>query len=500
MYSRLLAVLAVLVLTAGLCSEHSFANPDTLWTQTYCGGADDGAYSVYQTSDGGFIMTGAIGSCDLKQVVSLGGDADVWLVKTDANGDTLWKKTYGGPEWERGNSVQQTSDGGYIIAGGTYSFGAGDCDVWLIKTDANGDTLWTRTYGGSGWDGGYSVRQTSDGGYVIAGWESSFGGGGADVWLLRTDANGDTLWTNTFGTDEGDWGKSVQETVDSGFVVVGNTWGIVGSQSHVYLIKTDQLGNQDWAKTYAGGGISYGSSIQLAPDSGYIISGATTVGSAGGYDIYLLKTDSLGNYDWSKTYGGTGDDASDGFSSVQPTSDDGYVVVGWTESFGAGGSDLWLLKTDANGDTAWTAILGGSGDDEGWSVVQDTSDDGYMVAGFTNSFGAGDFDLWLLKMETPTAVEDEVDGGRPLGFALYQNYPNPFNPVTTLRYVLPRSGYVTLKVYNLLGQEVETIVSARQAVGEHTVKWDAAGFSTGIYFYRLQAGELSETKKLVLLK
>jgi len=500
MFNKLLTVLGVAALAIIIGHGHSVADPDSLWTKTYSGGADDGAYSVYQTSDGGFIMTGAISSCDLKQLVSLGGDTDVWLVKTGANGDTLWKKTYGGSEWERGNSVQQTADGGYVIAGRTYSFGAGNCDVWLIKTDANGDTLWTRTYGGSGADGGYSVRQTSDGGYIIAGWEDSFAGGGADVWIIRTDADGDTSWTRSFGTGEGDWGRSVQQTIDEGFIVVGSTWGIVGGQAHIYLIKTDALGNDGWTKTYAGGGLSHGGSVALAPDSGYIISGWTTVGAAGGKDVYLLKTDSLGNYDWSKTYGGTGDDGSDGYSSVQPTSDGGYVVAGWTKSFGAGGSDLWLLKTDASGDTVWTTILGGTGDDEGWSVQQDTSDNGYVVAGFTNSNGGGDFDLWLLKFESPTAVGDEPQGTRPHRFTLHQNYPNPFNPATTIRYEVWRSGYVTLKIFNILGQEVETVVSTKQVAGQYTVEWDAANFTSGIYFYRLQVGESSETKKLVLLK
>ena len=164
--------------------------PDTLWTKTYGGIEYDWGFSVQQTDDGGYIIGGAIYSFG-----SISGD--VWLLKTDANGDTVWTKIYGGAGTDEGQCVQQTTDSGYIIVGWTESFGAGAWDVWLLKTDADGDTLWTKTYGGIFVDYGYSVQQTNDGGYIIVGWTKSFGAGDYDVYLVKTDVDGDTLWTKT---------------------------------------------------------------------------------------------------------------------------------------------------------------------------------------------------------------------------------------------------------------------------------------------------------------
>jgi hypothetical protein len=203
------------------------ASGDALWTRTY---ANCRFYSVLQTADGGYVITGERHS-------------GVYLVKTDASGDTLWTRTYGGPYYEVGRSVQQTADGGYIIAGKTPSFGAGHDDVYLIKTNAQGDTLWTRTYGGTGSDEGYSVQQTSDGGYIIAGYTTSFGAGHADVYLIKTDAQSDTLWTRTYGGQHSDRAYSVQQTIDGGYIVAGATASYGAGFIDVWLIKTDADGN-----------------------------------------------------------------------------------------------------------------------------------------------------------------------------------------------------------------------------------------------------------------
>jgi hypothetical protein len=294
--------------------------------------------------DGGYIVTGYIWPHGA-------GSADVWLVKTDANGDTSWTRTFGGEGDDAGNSVQQTQDGGYVIAGTTYSYGAGQGDVWFIKVDADGSLAWCKTFGGVSYDEGESVQQTQDGGYIIAGTTWSYGAGWHDVWLIRTDAAGDTVWTRTFGGAQEDWGGSVQQTRDGGYVIVG------GTMSH----------------------------------------------GAGSADVWLVKTDANGDTSWTRTFGGEGDDAG---NSVQQTQDGGYIVTGYTRSYGAGGYDVWLIKTDANGDTAWTRTFGGSSDDEGYSV-QPTSDGGYIIAGCTGSFGAGGYDVWLIK----TDAEGRVDEG-----------------------------------------------------------------------------------------
>ena len=267
-----------------------------------------------------------------------------------------------------GYSVQQTTDGGFIIAGSTRSFGVGTPDgdnVYLIKTNASGDTLWTRNYGGTGIDWGNAVRQTTDGGYIIAGYTESFGAGIGDVCLIRTNAAGDTLWTRTYGGIYDDWGYSVQQTTDGGYIITGGTASFGAGDEDVYLIKTNALGDTLWTRTYGGTDIERGYSVQQTTDGGYIFAGLTYSFGAGGADVYVIATDAQGDTLWTRTYGGTGDD--EGYS-VQQTTDGGYIITGWTASFGAGGNNVYLIKTDAQGDTLWTRTYGGTGYDEGYSV------------------------------------------------------------------------------------------------------------------------------------
>jgi hypothetical protein len=380
------------VILVVLCSVFLFAQgPDTLWTKTYGGSDVDYGYSVQQTTDGGYIIVGYTSS------FGAGGN-DVYLIKTDANGDTLWTRTYGGSDTETGWSVQQTTDGGYIIGGATNSFGAGSHDAWLIKTDANGDTLWTKTYGGSDVDYGYSVQQTTDGGYVIAGRTISFGAGSADVYLIKTDVNGDTLWTRTYGGSDieySGYGQSVQQSTNGGYVIIGSTKSFGAGDYDFYLIKTDANGDTLWTRTYGGSNNDYGQSVRQWIDGGYIIVGYSSSFGAGSYDVWLIKTDANGDTLWTRTYGGSG--LEYGYS-VQQSSDSCYIIAGSTNSFGAGYQDVYLIKTDANGDTLWTKTYGGTDWDYGWSMQQ-TTDGGYIIAGRTKSFGAGNHDVYLLKIE-----------------------------------------------------------------------------------------------------
>ena len=200
-----------------------------------------------------------------------------------------FEKWYGGSGSDIGMSVAQTSDGGYIIAGHTKSFGAGSYDVYLIKADASGDTTWTKTYGGTDIDYGYSVAQTTDGGYIIAGTIESFGAGNIDVYLIKTDSSGVTIWTKTFGSNGSEYGYSVAQTTDGGYIVAGSAEG------DVYLIKTDASGDFLWAKTHGSTETDWGKSVAQTTNGGYIIAGATWSFGAGSQDVYLIKTDSLGN-------------------------------------------------------------------------------------------------------------------------------------------------------------------------------------------------------------
>ncbi|MBN4051482.1 hypothetical protein JYU16_01575, partial [bacterium AH-315-M05] len=372
-----------LLFTAALAGAIALnANAQVTFQKTYGETSfEERGYSVQQTADGGYIMTG-----ELRWVFGE-GNGDVFLVKTDANGDTMWTKVYGGPWNEYGKSVDQTADGGYIVAGYTQSFGAGGWDIYLIRTDLNGDTIWTKTYGGSGSEYGYSVQQTADGGFIVTGSTSSYGAGSGDVYLIKTDANGDTLWTKTYGESGLEFAYSVRQTTDLGYIITGGTNSFGAGSYDVYLIKTDANGDTLWTKTYGGTGSDYAWDVQQTADNGYVIIGGTAFGTGG--DVYLIRTDANGDTLWTKTYGSAG--YEEGYS-VQQTTDGGYIIGGYTD-MGAGGGDYYLVKTDAGGNVIWSKSYGGSDWEDGTYSVQQTTDEGYVLLGYGYSFGYALFHL-----------------------------------------------------------------------------------------------------------
>jgi hypothetical protein len=466
------------------------SSAQTSFERTYGGAGNDAGSSVQQTSDGGYIIAG--------WTTSFGaGSYDAYVVKTDSAGDTLWTRTYGGPSDDFASCVQQTSDGGYIIAGTTYSFGAGSSDVYLAKTNHSGDTIWTRTYGGANWDYGYSVQQSFDGGYIIAGWTASFSVGFTDAYLVRTNSSGDTLWTRTYGGTGGDVGYSVQQTSDSGYVIAGYADSFDASHLDAYLVKTNPSGDTVWTRTYGGSGGDHSYTVRQTSDGGYIIAGWTFSFGADTGDAYLIKTTSLGDTVWTKTYGGT---SADAWYSVQQISDDGYIVAGQTYSFGAGSYDVYLDKTNSSGDELWSRTYGGTGSDGGYSVQQ-TSDGGYIIAGKTSSFGVGFDDMYLIKTLGDGTVSARNDRDAVTRrFTLQQNYPNPFNSATAVSFSLPSRSFVSLKIFDLLGREICTLVSEHLPAGNYTQYWDASGWATGAYFCRIQVGPFTDCKKLMLLR
>jgi hypothetical protein len=251
-----------------------------------------------------------------------------------------------------------------------------------------------------------------------------------------------------------------------------------------------------WTRTYGGIGEELAYSVQQTADGGCVVSGYTESFGAGVSDFYLVKTDSQGDTVWTRTYGGG---YADYGRSVQQTTDGGYVVAGYTYSFGAGSSDFYIVRTNTQGDTLWTRTYGGSSGDYACSVQQ-TADGGYVVAGYTRSFGAGSLDFYLVKTGPDISPAAPPNSPLPSGYELHANYPNPFNPLTTIRCDVGKTGPVSLKVFDLLGGEVATLAQGTIPAGSYTITWDATDLPSGLYLCRMNAGPFVQTRKMVLLK
>lgn len=358
---------------------------DTLWTRTIGGVRDDQGQNVKVTPDNGYIVTGFTHSVGA-------GENDFYLLRIGASGNLMWDTTYGGVRDEKAYAVAITPDGGYAICGFTNSIGAGIEDVYLVRTDDSGDTVWTRTYGGTSGEAGYDLVTLPDSGFLIAGIK------GSDVYLIRTDGRGDTVWTRTFGGTGNDFANAVIPTADGGFVVAGATNSFGSGLSDVYLLKVDGSGNLLWSKTYGGTQNDWGAAVAQTPDNGLVIAGYTESFGHGAFDCYLIKTNADGDTVWTRTFGG---DKNESGYSVVARADGSIAVAGFTDSWGYGGLDLYLLKIGPDGDQLWSAVYGGPADDVAYALVE-TGDQGYIAVGYTKSFGFGSADVYVLK----TAAEE----------------------------------------------------------------------------------------------
>ncbi|HCL00680.1 MAG TPA: hypothetical protein DHW42_11325 [Candidatus Marinimicrobia bacterium] len=456
--------------------------PDTLWTKTYSGippTSTDYGRCVRQTDDGGFIIAG---------YHTWSGGAGLWLLKTDINGDTTWtlKKEPGD-----GYEMQQTKDKGYIVVG-----------AGLLKVDSCGNISWVKRFDYSWFGTGRSVQQTLDGGFIIAGDTRYSDEKSHDICLIKTDENGNTTWTRTYGGSSVERGFAVQQLSDNGYMVIGYT-AFYPKSFDIWLIRTDDQGDTLWTKNYGGFEIEHGKAGQQTSDGGFIILGETTSYSAGRYDIWLVKTDAKGDTLWTRTYGGTGQERA---WDVHQTFDGGYIIAASTESYGVGNSDAWIIKTDAQGDTLWTKVMGGTDYDLIYSVRQ-TWDGGYILTGHKAApykMGPGG-DLWLIRLapDTVTSIAKN-EQSMPKEFTLHQNYPNPFNHSTTIEYEIFKDARVILKIVDLKGREVKTIVNEYQTTGKYSLSWDGTvnGINqpSGVYFYQIETGVLKQTKKMLFLK
>ncbi|TKJ41938.1 hypothetical protein CEE36_07740 [candidate division TA06 bacterium B3_TA06] len=455
-----------LVLLVVLATTFTALSLQAGWIKTYGGEDDESGYVIQGTSDGGFVVFG--------NIVSGAGSSDIWLLKTDAQGDTLWTKTYGGQAPEYCYCGQQTVDGGYILAGYTESFGAGIRDIWLLKTDEAGDTLWTKTYGGPQYDAAYWVQQTEDGGYIITGHRDGpnyYMSG--DMWLLKTDPHGDTMWTRTYGEDRTDFGNHVSQTSDGGYIIACYALYSQATSKAIAIMKTDSAGDTVW--TYRAG--SSMNCIQQTTDNAYVSAGQTNDG-----DLVLVKLDEDGSLVWEKTYGDMREDHYDFGYCVQETSDGCYIVAGaysWEWSgYSFENGDAWLLKTDSEGDTLWTRLYGENPQEDDARWVLQTSDGGYILTGSTETWASAGSDLLLMKTNSEGLI-DAVKEEPIVDSRVNWQIISPVGQKIVLRYSDRPDGFCA-EIFDAAGRKVDQMHCTAPS---GTLIW-GEGYTPGVYFIR----------------
>ncbi len=593
-----------------------------LWEATYGGEYLDRSNSIRAADDGGFIIAGLTFSYSQYP----GIESDAWLIKIDGDGNIIWSRTYGGAEDDRVYYAEQTDDGGFIALGRSFSFGAG-AQLYLIKTDSNGNLEWSRNYGGARGEAGRHIEQLSDGGYLLSGYSHSFGEGDHDSYHVRVDSIGNVVWERAYDRSRlphpfGDYGQCAAETEDGGFIIASVTSSDTTGRDF-WLIRTDAAGDTIWTKVYGGYAEEESKVVEILPDGTYMFAGRTSSFGNEDGDAWLMITDLDGDTLWTKTYGQWG--FYDMAYWAESTSDDGMILSGQSIYVGNDNRDFYLAKTDEDGDLEWSQNYGGSGDDGGFKVVEVS--DGYVMCGYTNSLGAGEDDVYVIKVGkqlfsisvVPQINFTTVEPGGDISYLgsvvnnshnqqrtkvwvnlelpdnsyypLYQpfnvgiigngsvNYysdlhvplfapvgdykfiaycgeypeiidsayfnftvvgstkdrnkshsmgwsaanwksyndngssdiesdselraycsPNPFNNTTVINYYLPYTSQVVVSFYDILGRKVHSITESKGAVGWNSIEWNPHKLASGTYFYRIDLDEGVLTGKAVLLK
>jgi hypothetical protein len=517
--------------------------------RTIGGNMEEVSFSIIQSTDGGYAIVG------YSQTYS--SPYDVYIVKLNANGLLQWTRNIGGTGDDFGYNIIQTSDGGYAIAGQTNSFGAGVSDMYIVKLDSSGTLQWNKTIGGTASDYANCIIQTSDGGYAVAGQTNSFGAGNSDIFLVRFNSNGSIKWSKTVGGTGVDKASKIIKTFDGGFAISGSTSSFGSGLDDMYIVKLDSGGTVLWNHTAGGSNFEYGTSILQCTDSSYVLAGETQSFGAGLYDMYLVKFDKNGNSIWNKTIGGT---TEEDCSAITQTTDGGYALAGYINSAPYYGS---FVKLNSGGNVQWVKRTL----NETYSIVQ-TTEGGYALTGPITGYGAGSSDFCIIKFDAggytcgsvltptfsigsggtvttpvpqvnstaPTVTTPSPTSGTggifmsmcgvtgnetnaneiPKEFLLMQNYPNPFNPISNIKYQISKFASANLKVYDVLGKEVVTLVNEQLKPGTYEAKFDGTNYPSGVYYYKLSINspdgttssgmnnqppiDYSETKRMILIK
>ncbi|MEO0127635.1 MAG: hypothetical protein ABIL44_07795 [candidate division WOR-3 bacterium] len=447
-------------------------------------------YRVINTTDSGYAAIGIAGT----------GRDMIYFLRVDSLGNLQCTTSVSqGYVNKSAYSFIQLPNGGFASVGDIDSIlDLFPSQIYIVWFNANGDTVRSKVFGGDSLDIGYWIEITPDSNLIITGETKSYGSGCSDVWLVKMDFMGNIIWTKTFGGESYDIGRCVKTTPDNGFIIVGSTYSLGNGFSDIYLIKTDSLGNLLWQNTYGGSNYEYGYDVEVLAN-GYIIVGQTN--SFDGHwdqDVYLIRTDSLGDTVWTKTFDNNMDD--DVGYSIAITSDNGFVIAGYTTPEVAGYMELWLIKTDTAGNLLWTRTYGGQDDDCAYGIEK-TDDNGYIITGYTcdTLFYRS---LYLIKTDSlcnvygigeKTFVKVNQREGLKISSSLVREFLN-------IEYSLKKEGWVELSVYGATGSTAKVIKKGELSPGDYQEKIYLGSLASGVYFVVLKQNNENVSKKFLLIK
>lgn len=490
--------------------------PSIEWQKALGGTHGESANAVQQTSDGGYIVAGNSMSND-GDVTGNHGGGDYWIVKLNPAGGIQWQKTLGGSNVDDAQSIRQTTDGGYIIAGssnsgdGDISGNHGNYDYWIVKLDSNGNLQWQKSLGGSSMDMAQSIQQTSEGGYIVAGSSSSNDGdvsgnhGGGDYWIVKLDINGNIQWQKSLGGSSSEQVNSVQQTFDGGYIIAGTTVSTDGDitvsygNNDFWVVKLDSGGNMQWQKTLGNIGDNIGYYAQQTFDGGYIAVGTSFNSSnleSGLPDYWVIKLSNNGTIEWDKYFGGS---FHDNAITIRQTPEWDYIVAGWTASNNGqvtnhhGNLDYWIIKLDSSGNLKWEKTLGGP-DFDYLTALELTADNGYIVSGSTGSTSGdvtghhGMIDAWIVKLSPEQlGIPENQQRHKP------NLYPNPAKEFFYLDH-LPRES--TISITDMSGRKLFS-----QKYNEEKIKISTSAFMEGLYMVQVKnREEIILTKKITIIR
>lgn len=480
--------------------------PGIVWQKTIGSLGTDVSQSVQQTPDGGYIVLG------MSTDETFAGPEDEYynidVTRLSATGAVLWRRLYGGLGNDFGYTIRNTVDGGFIVAASTSSIdkdvtaGLGGYDVWVLKLSAVGDIEWQKSFGGTGNEAAFDIRQTTDTGYILVGRTTSANGdvtenkGGFDMWVVKLTRTGALQWQHTFGGTADDNLMSVMQTSDGGYIVAGDTYSANGdiSGSHgsedYWVAKLSAAGIIEWKKCYGGANADYAQCVRLTPDGGYIVAGGSNsvdgdvTGNIGTGDMWIVKLSATGAVTWQRNYGSTAHDAA---NSIELTTDGGFIVAGWASGGNmnvtgfTGLRDQWLVKLSALGALQWQKCLNKNGFNEANCVIQNGVGD-YIVAGRAVSLTAPEAsDGWVVALSQAAGISSFDMAGK------YAAFPNPTTGMLFLNSVA-----ASVAVYNAIGANLKVAYS--------TDRIDLSSLPPGAYTIAVADGEGNTTYRFTAIK